>query len=132
MLRQGEGRRARARAAPAQIWQRQSTFRALLAAHHVLIGRRLFQESAVHHPVDLLLELGRLVALYAKQLRQHAGLALLRLEVAQQLFAQAVFVFAQPLHRAIERARDLLRGLVVDIVAGDDAAAPTQLGDLAA
>ena len=67
----------------------------LLAADDVRVGRLLLEEAAVHHPVDLLLELGRLVALHAGQFRQHAGLALLRLEVAQQLLARALLVLAR-------------------------------------
>src|SRR5262249_23005242 len=68
----------------------------LSAAHDVLVGRRLAQESALHHPVDLLLELGGLVALDAGQLGQEAALAQLRLEITQQLGARAALVLGEP------------------------------------
>src|SRR6516162_1288136 len=70
--------------------------RRLLAADDVLVGRFFFEETAMHHPVDLFLELGRLVALHAGQFGQEATLALLGLEVAQQLLARALLVLAQP------------------------------------
>src|SRR6266536_3263738 len=38
----------------------------------------------------------------------------------------------QPGDRAVERALQLLRGFRIDILPGDDAAAPPQVGDLAA
>src|SRR5215472_18022713 len=104
----------------------------LLAADDVLVGRLLLEEAAMHHPVDLFLELGWLVALHAGQLGQEAALALLGLEIAQELLARALLVLAQPRDGAVEGARELLRGLLVDVVAGNDAAAPAQIGDLAA
>ena len=104
----------------------------LLAAHDVVVGGRLAQEAALDHPVDLLLELGRLVAGHAAKLRQQPVLALLGREIAQQLVARTLLVLAQPRDRAVERAAQLGGGLLVDVGAGDDAAAPAQIGDLAA
>lgn len=59
----------------------------LLAADDIRVARLLLQEPTGRHPVDLFLEFGGLVALNAEEFRQHAGLAQLGLEVAQQFLA---------------------------------------------
>ena len=58
---------------------------ALFAPHHLVIGRRLFEETAVEHPVDLFLKFPRLVALHADKLGHQAALALFGRKVAQHL-----------------------------------------------
>ncbi|MGA9430526.1 MAG: hypothetical protein WBV65_13455, partial [Xanthobacteraceae bacterium] len=98
--------------------------RRLFAAHHVAVFGRLFEEAAVDHPVDLLLEFVGLIGFDADELRHQALRPLFRVEVAQHLVARATFVFAQPLDGAVECAAQLGRGLVVDFGAGNDAAAP--------
>ena len=104
---------------------------ALFAAHDLAIFRRLFEEAAVDHPVDLFLKFVGLIGLHADEFRHQPALALFRRKIAQHLLARAVFVLAQPRDGAIERAAQFRRGFVVDVIAGDDAAAPAQIGDLA-
>src|SRR5687767_14276512 len=104
----------------------------LLPAYDLAVLRRALEIAALHHPVDLLLEFGRLVTLHVEELRHHAGLALLGRQVPQHLLARPLVIGAQPLDRAVERPGDLACGLVVDVVAGDNAATPAQVAELAA
>src|SRR5580700_1442635 len=94
---------------------------ALFAPHHLGIIRRILEKAAVEHPVDFLLELLGAVGLDADQFRHQAVRALLRRQIAQHLLPRAVFVLAQPSDGAVERAAQLRRRVLVDVVAGDDA-----------
>src|SRR5262249_20907909 len=94
--------------------------------------RRMFEKAALEHPIDFVVELGCGIALYARQFRQQPFAAQLGLEVAQKLRSGASLVLAQPGNGAVERAPDLLSRLLIDLLAGDNAAAPAQIGDLAA
>src|SRR5437868_13449097 len=61
----------------------------LSAAHDLFISRRAVEESPPDHPFDGVLELGLLIVLDTCELRQEAVLALLGLEIPQQLGAGA-------------------------------------------
>src|SRR5262245_30121932 len=76
----------------------------LFAAHDIVVGRRLGEEAALEHPVDLFLELGWLIGLHAGELGKEATLALGRREVAQELGARALLVLGEPFDGAVEGA----------------------------
>src|SRR5262249_49016359 len=97
----GAGGRSPQRGSPPWAELARSAAAGLFAAHDIVVGGWLAEEATLEHPVDLLLELGWLIALHAGELGKEAALALLRLEVAQEFGARALLVLGEPFDGAV-------------------------------